>query len=81
MKYPGESWLHQQARERLADRQAEMQVTAARKRPATPARRPVDATKAPAAPETPSEPPKRRTWRDLGPDEINRYALAESRRP
>jgi hypothetical protein len=85
--YPGESWDHQQARERLADRarqeQRERVDALARRRQADAARAPEPAPPAPEPPArpAPAEQPKRRTWHDLGPDHINRYALAESRRP
>ncbi|GAA5098857.1 hypothetical protein GCM10025760_34340 [Microbacterium yannicii] len=86
--YRGESWDHQQARERLAERdrqaaQRERVDALARRRQAEAARGPESAPPAaePPAGPAPAEQSKRRTWRDLGPDDINRYALAESRRP
>lgn len=87
-RYRGESWIHQQARETLAaaresaEQRARVDAEAERRREAKAARvEPPPLAAEPPAPSVPSESPKRRTWRDLSPDEINRYALAESLRP
>lgn len=76
MKYPGESWMHQLARESLnkRERQAEAQTTPARNRPATPPRRPADATKASSAPDHPSA-PSRRPWAWHGGAHPNDYRM------
>lgn len=86
--FPAESWIHRDGREMAArareaaaerERQADRERQAERDRLARAARSRQAKPAATPAPEPTPEPPKRRTWRDLGPDEINRYALAESR--
>lgn len=76
MNYPGESWMHQLARESLAERgrRAEPQTTPARTRPAAPFRPPADVTKAPAAPDHPPA-PSRRHWAWHGGAHPNDYRM------
>lgn len=85
--FPEESWIHRDGREMAARaREAaaadrERQAERDRLGRAARARQARVATPPAPTPQSAPEPPKRRTWRDLGPDELNRYALAESRQP
>ncbi len=79
-RYRGESWESVMSR-------ADLEAGTARRAEAERAKRARAARAARSAatpeppPPTPEPPRPRRTWRDLSPDELNRYALAESRQP
>lgn len=78
-RYRGESWAHSILRADLeAAAEAERQRAADAERARAAER---EAVSAPPIPAPPAPTPERRTWRDLSPDELNRYALAESRQP